>query len=70
MTTYSLDIEGMSCGHCVKAVEGAIATVAGVRSSKVEVGHAEIEADEATSADTLAAAIEEEGYKVTARAHT
>ncbi len=64
MATFSFDIEGMSCGHCVRAVENALSEVAGVRGAEVRVGHADVDAEEGTSRDALVSAIEEEGYQV------
>jgi copper chaperone len=59
-----LKIEGMTCGHCAKAVERALAGVPGVdRVVEVSVdrGAASIEGNADPAA--LIAAIEEEGYK-------
>lgn len=60
MTT--LKITGMTCGHCVKAVEKALSAVDGVQSVKVslEEGKAEVEGGADTQA--LIAAVQEEGY--------
>ncbi|MCU7915552.1 MAG: heavy metal translocating P-type ATPase [Candidatus Thiodiazotropha sp. (ex Gloverina cf. vestifex)] len=35
--TYRLSIDGMSCGHCVSAVEKAVSTVPGVESVEVDL---------------------------------
>lgn len=62
-----LQIEGMSCGHCVSAVREALAEVAGVErvtSVDLETGAATIEGRAEPRA--LIAAVEEAGY--TARA--
>lgn len=61
---YSFDIQGMSCDHCVRAVKNALEEVDGVKSTKVEIGHAEVEATDDNLHDRLAAAIQEEGYEV------
>lgn len=61
-----LKIEGMSCQHCVAAVNEALAEVEGVkRVLKVDLdsGIAEIEGDADTQA--LLAAVREEGYEAT-----
>jgi copper chaperone len=64
MKTETLTIEGMSCGHCVKAVKEAIETT-GAKTEKVEVGSAQLQYDETKiSRDKIILAIEEEGYKV------
>ena len=58
-----LKIEGMSCEHCVRAVDSALAGVEGVESV-IEVslarGEALVEGDPDRSA--LVSAVEEEGY--------
>ena len=60
-----LTIQGMSCGHCVKAVEGALAEVAGIDTAEVSIGHAQVSYDPSqTNRTDLVAAIEEEGYTV------
>jgi copper chaperone CopZ len=38
----SLNIDGMSCGHCVASVKKAIATVSGVSDAVVSVGAARL----------------------------
>lgn len=57
-----LKITGMTCGHCVKAVEKALSAVPGVQSVKVslEEGKAEVEGQADTQA--MIAAVQEEGY--------
>ncbi|MBO6577191.1 MAG: cation transporter [Rhodothermales bacterium] len=58
-------IDGMSCGHCVRAVEEAIGTVPDAKGATVEMGKARLDvSDEAL--ERVKAAIEEEGYAVTA----
>ena len=65
MTEAILSIQGMNCGHCVKAVQGALSGVPGVRSHEVSVGSARISFDEATtSLEAVSKAIEDEGYTV------
>jgi copper chaperone len=67
MEKTTLKIEGMSCGHCVKAVEEALKEVDGVKKVSVSLENksAEIEFD-ASKADiaALKAAVEEQGYDV------
>jgi copper chaperone len=62
-TTFQVD--GMTCGHCVRAVEEALQQD-GVLVEGVTQGSASVQYDPTkTSRDSLVAAIEEEGYKVT-----
>lgn len=63
--TETLQIEGMHCGHCVKAVDEALAGTAGVEAREVEIGTARVTFNpEETSRAALAQAIEEAGYTV------
>lgn len=62
-----IHIEGMSCQHCVKAVEGALSALPGVSAVAVslEKNRAEVEFDPAkTGFEAMKAAIEEQGYDV------
>lgn len=62
--TWELDIQGMSCGHCVKAVDEALRSVAGVTAAEVAVGHARVATDETVTREALAAALDEAGYEL------
>ncbi|MGH7713396.1 MAG: heavy-metal-associated domain-containing protein, partial [Gemmatimonadaceae bacterium] len=37
-----LEIDGMSCGHCVASVRTALATVPGVQVADVSIGQARV----------------------------
>ena len=45
MENLTLQIEGMSCGHCVARVEKTLSRIEGVDVGKVEVGAAELRYD-------------------------
>lgn len=64
-TKMVLKIEGMSCQNCVKHVTKALSAVAGRDNVQVSLENKEavVKAD-ASMADTLNAAVEEEGYQV------
>ena len=65
MTEIVISIQGMNCGHCVKAVERALDSLPGILSREVRVGSARIAHDEARiDEDAIRQAIEGEGYKV------
>ena len=67
MRNLTLHIEGMSCGHCLNAVNQALAKVPGVEVDAVRIGRAEVRYDEATvEPSRIAAAIAEAGYRATA----
>ena len=68
MKTTRLQVSGMTCGHCVSAVEKALRNQTGVRNASVhlESGAAEVEYDEASVApEQLIEAIRDEGYSAT-----
>ncbi|MDR9390451.1 MAG: heavy-metal-associated domain-containing protein [Trueperaceae bacterium] len=56
-----LHVEGMTCGHCTKAVETALAGVDGVTEVHVdlETGRARVDGGDLAA---LVAAVQEEGY--------
>jgi copper chaperone CopZ len=65
MTEITLNIDGMSCMHCVGRVKKAIDAVAGVKSSDVEVGKAVVSFDESkTNAEAISKTVTAAGYKV------
>ena len=64
-TKLTMQISGMSCGHCVGAVTRALKGVDGVNVERVTVGNATVSYDPATtSPTTITQAIEDEGYGV------
>ncbi len=67
MEKATLRIEGMSCGHCVKAVRDALAEVEGVQVERVDVGEALVAYDPAqTSPAAIGEAVRDAGYEVAA----
>lgn len=63
MSTYRLEIAGMSCDHCVRAVRSALEALPAVTPLDVRIGSARI--DTHGSAEILAGvarAVEEAGY--------
>lgn len=63
MTTYDLRIEGMSCQHCVHAVERALTRVPGVSKVQVEIGKAHVESAPTVTKDALVQALAAEDYR-------
>jgi copper chaperone len=64
MTEQTFEIEGMSCEHCVRAVQTALQALPGVREVQVQVGRAVVRAEQRLSVDAVALALDEEGYRV------
>ena len=70
MERIKLEIDGMTCGHCVSAVDKALKKVDGVTVENVAVGSATISyAPAAVSEARIAEAVEDEGYSVTGTSH-
>ncbi|MBY0123717.1 copper chaperone CopZ [Bacillus sp. S/N-304-OC-R1] len=67
MEKVTLQVAGMSCGHCVKAVEGAVGELAGVENVKVDLANGTVDveynANKATL-DQIKEAIDDQGYDV------
>ena len=61
-----LNVEGMSCSHCVMSVKKALESVAGVKSADVNLKKksAQVEHADNTDLTALKAAVEEAGYEV------
>jgi copper chaperone len=69
MTEKTLNVEGMSCGHCKAAVEGELNKLSGVREANADIerGTVEVTYDEGkVTTEDLRGAIEEAGYTVAA----
>jgi copper chaperone CopZ len=65
LRTETLPIEGMTCGHCVRAVREALERLPGVEVEAVEIGRAVVRYDDAqTRRADLAARVAEAGYAV------
>ena len=67
MTQLTMDISGMTCGHCVSSVTRALKGLDGVTVEQVTLGKATVHYDaSATSPTQITQAVEEEGYRVVA----
>jgi len=65
MKEITLNIGGMSCQHCVKRVEKALAAFAGISKADVTVGKAVVSFDESRTAEAeIKQAIEKAGYTI------
>ncbi len=63
MKSVHLTIEGMTCEHCVRAVDSRLRKTPGVVVNRVAIGSADVQLDPATTTvDDLAEAIADEGY--------
>lgn len=67
METVTLNVSGMSCGHCVKAVEGSVGKLDGVKKVEVKLDKGQVDVEFDTNVVTLAAikeTIDDQGYDV------
>lgn len=65
MERVSLTIEGMSCGHCVRAVDQVLKGLSGVEVEHVGIGSAVVAYDPTiVTPERIQGAISEEGYEV------
>ncbi|MFC3832963.1 MULTISPECIES: CopZ family metallochaperone [Deinococcus] len=60
--TTELTVSGMTCGHCEKAVEGALKAVPGVQSVRVDLQDGTATVQGEADPQALMAAVTEEGY--------
>lgn len=69
MSSTTLTIQGMSCGHCVNAVTKALKGVDGITAQDVKIGSATVEFDDSkVTASQIAQVVTEEGYLAVAGA--
>ena len=60
--TTTLNIEGMTCGHCVQAVTKSLSAVPGVKVKSVAVGSAVIETPDGWTTAQAITALDAAGY--------
>lgn len=67
MEIVTLNVKGMSCGHCVRAVEGSVGTLDGVTAVKVNLDAATVDVEfnpQTVSLDQIKETIDDQGYDV------
>ncbi|HZJ48089.1 MAG TPA: copper ion binding protein [Acidimicrobiia bacterium] len=67
MSTKTLTVPEISCGHCKASIEGAVAPLDGVARVEVHIDERTVDLDyDGTDAtfEAIVAAIEEQGYDV------
>jgi copper chaperone len=64
--SQTFTVQGMTCGHCEKAVTSAIKTLDPQAQVRIERSQNLVEVDTTQTRDAVAQAIREEGYTVTA----
>ena len=69
MRPLTLHIDGMTCGHCLQAVNRALSELLGVQVDSVRIGRADLQYDEqVVDAGRIETAVAEAGYRATAAA--
>lgn len=65
MKQLHVNIEGMSCGHCIKSVRSGLEQVDGLTVEQVEVGSAVVSFDPAlVKSNDVIGAVKKAGYSV------
>jgi copper chaperone len=65
MKTVELHVEGMSCGHCVQTIEGALNDIGAKGNVDLAGKKVTVEYDESRlSLDQIKEAIEDQGYTI------
>ena len=67
MTSRTLHVPEISCGHCKSSIEGAVAPLDGVDRVEVKIDRRTVELDydgTDTTLTTIVTAIEDVGYEV------
>ncbi|MET0844688.1 MAG: cation transporter [Pseudomonas sp.] len=57
------NVQGMSCGHCVKAITQALQAKDPAASVRIDLAAKEVGVESALTTDQVIAAITEEGYE-------
>ncbi|HWD04746.1 MAG TPA: heavy-metal-associated domain-containing protein [Amycolatopsis sp.] len=68
MTEATYTVEGMTCAHCVGAVQEEIGELSGVQAVDVDLesGAVKVVSEQPLALDAVAAAITEAGYRLVA----
>lgn len=63
----SLKVEGMSCGHCVKAIENSVTAISGVDNVQVHLDKGIVNVEfnkDVVEVEQITNTIEEQGYTI------
>ena len=61
---YQFNVQGMTCGHCERAVTNAIQELDPQAQVRIDRAQNRVDVDSSQPREALAAAIAEEGYQV------
>lgn len=68
MAEFTLQIDGMHCGSCVRRVSQALSQTEGLNVKEVRVGAARVESDQQGAVDRAIEAVKKAGYAAHAEA--
>lgn len=67
MEQITLEVQGMSCGHCVSSIEGSVGNLNGVESVKVHLDNNTVDVEfdsNSVSLEDIKNEIEDQGYDI------
>ncbi|UOQ47002.1 copper chaperone CopZ [Gracilibacillus caseinilyticus] len=67
MEQTTLQVQGMTCGHCKASVEGALKELKGITTTEVHLDKGTVDVsyeENQVSVDDMKEAIEEQGYDI------
>lgn len=67
MTTLTLNVPDISCGHCKSSIEGAVGELSGIEKVEVHIDARTVDVafdDAVLQRDAIVSAIESQGYDV------
>ncbi|MDM5222356.1 copper chaperone CopZ [Peribacillus sp. NJ11] len=67
MEKNTLNVKGMSCGHCINSIEGSVGKLSGVNSVKVNLDSGTVEVEfnpNDVTLDSIKETIDDQGYDV------
>ncbi|MFE2645653.1 heavy-metal-associated domain-containing protein [Streptomyces nigra] len=66
MTQKTYDVKGMTCDHCVQAVNSELSSLSGVASVQVDLpsGRVTVTSEQRLDHATVATAVDEAGYEL------
>lgn len=63
----TLNVEGMSCGHCVKSIENSVSAISGVDNVQVHLDNGTVDVEfnkDVVAIEQITSTIEDQGYTV------
>mgnify|MGYP005831484109 CR=1 FL=1 len=67
MEKVTLHVQGMSCNHCIKAIEGSVGELKGISNVKVHLDNGTVDVEynaKEVTLDTIKETIDDQGYGV------